>query len=102
MEEIKGYQPDKMDIESAIVDLNAQIVEYEQRMYEEGISDEEVTFLGQFLAGLYDELDRHNEMLSQFEDKSPVEEFREYKESKTASEGSADKLTNKTDDYMTR
>jgi predicted nucleic acid-binding Zn-ribbon protein len=101
MEEIKDYQLDKMDIESAIVDINAQIVEYEQRMYEEGVSEDEAAFLGHFLAGLYDELERHNEMLDQFEDKTPVDEFKGYVEAKQQAKEPVVKDV-KDSDYMGR
>ena len=87
MKEVKDCEElTKIGIESEIVDLNAQIFDIEQRMSEDGLGQDEMAFLGQELSGMYDSLDRYNDMLSQFEGKSKVDEFKEYIEEKQQSQ----------------
>ena len=87
MKEVKDCEElTKIGIESEIVDLNAQIFDIEQRMSEDGLGQDEMAFLGQELSSMYDSLDRYNDMLSQFEGKSKVDEFKEYIEGKQQSQ----------------
>lgn len=102
MEEIKSYEElSKIGIESEIVDINAQIFDLEQRMSEDGLGSDELAFLGQELSGMYDSLERYTAMLDQFEDKTPVDEFKEYMEAKQQAKEPVVKDV-KDSDYMGR
>ena len=75
----------RQEIESEIVDLNAEIMDIEQRMQED-ISPEEFQFLSQRLSSSYDAMEQYNQMLNEPKEPPMVERFREYNKAKNQTE----------------